>query len=425
MRWREYPVLPEDDAAYETLRASLDDDVARVLAYLVGRRESPAVDPDEATRLEVRVGTGLGREATIDALSTLEERDLVAVTSVARDTRGRPPKGWVAAADRDVLSSRVRSHHGLRLLERAGEVAAHFDTALPTDWLDGVDPRTRADDATALTVALNWRPNGLHAPLIAAADFDIYRTHGVAVSLNPARGSGAALDRLRDGIADVAVVGAASVCRASDEPLVPLALLHPRSMAVLYTTTERLGAPFTSVEQLRGRRLAVTPDSEVGRLARLFLAQTGVLDDVEVVSVAGDEREALERGDADVATGMPIDPHELGATGHEVSALAVADHFPVPGPALVTTAGTLLDAPDPVLRFLVGSTAGATAARRDPKRTAARVAERSGDDVESERWRIEHAHAADRETASEQGWGWQTVDAWERLEVALQQEAAG
>ena len=423
MRWREYPVLPDGDDRFEEFRAGLDDDAARVLAYLVGRRESDEVDVEEATRLAVRVGTGLGRDATIEALSTLETIGLVTSTTVERDTRGRPPKGWKAVADREMLSRQVRSHHSYRLLERAADVASHFGATLPTEWLADVDSTAAVpDDTTSLTVALNWLPNGLHAPLIAATDFGSYEDHGVTVSLEAARGSGSAIDRLRAGGVDIAVVGAASFCRAADESLVPLALLHQRSLAVLYTTTEQLGEPFASVEQMRGRRLAVTPDSEVSLLARLFLAQSNVLDDVEMVAVASDEQEALEDGDAAVATGMPIDAHELSTAGHDVSSLSVADHFPVPGPALVTTVSTLREEPAAVRQFLMGTIAGATAARNRLEQTAQRVTDRSGNDVASERWRIEHARDW---AAAERGWGWQTLDAWERLEIALRTEATG
>ncbi|MFC6836149.1 ABC transporter substrate-binding protein [Halomarina ordinaria] len=422
MHWRAYPVLP-DDARYEEFRAGLDGDAARVLAYLVERRESDEVDPDEATRLAVRVGTGLGRGTTVEALSTLESGGLATSTTVASDTRGRPPKGWRAAGDRDSLAARVRDGHGRRLLERAEAVATHFGATLPPGWLDDAETAASGDaDPATVRVALNWVPNGLHAPLIAAADFGCYEAHDVAVTLDAARGSGAAMAELRAGRADVAVVGAASVCRGADGSLVPLALLHQRSMAVLYTTTERLGEPFTSVEQLRGRRLAVPPDSEVGRLARLFLAQSRVADDVETVEVSGEEQAALGAGDAAVATGMPIDVHELATAGHDVASLSVADHFPVPGPALVTTTERLRDAPGTIRRFLTGTVEGATLAQQRPERTARRVADRSGDDVANERWRIEHA----RERATgERGWGWQTVDEWERLAVALRLEADG
>lgn len=423
MHRREYPVLPDDDALLAEFGVCLGADAARVLAYLVRRRESGRIDRPEATRLEIRVGTGLGRAATVDALSTLESLDLVTTTTVARERRGRPPKGWGAADTDDPRDRRLRAHHARRLLTHAAAMAPAFGASLPEEPApDSIDvPGDPVDD---LTMALNWQANGLHGPLLAAADLGIYGTHGLDIGFEPSRGSGAALDRL-GGDADLAVVGAASLCRATGA-LVPLCLLYQRSMAVLYTTDERLGSSFTSVEQLRGRRLAVTPDSEVGRLARLFLAHAGVLDDVETVAVAGDERAALERGEADVATGMPIDPHELATAGHGVTSLPVADHFPAPGPAVVTTAALAAESPATVARFLMGTLAGVTAARRDPERMARHVAERSDDDPESERWRFENADTRSTAAAAdEHGWGWQTHDAWDRLRVALRQEATG
>ncbi|MEF8843306.1 MAG: ABC transporter substrate-binding protein [Haloarculaceae archaeon] len=426
MRWREYPVLPDDDPLFSEFRLALDDDAARVLAYLVGRRESAEVEAEEATRLAVRIGTGLGREPTIAALSTLEGAGLVAETTVHRDTGGRPPKGWVAAADADTLAWRLRGQHSSRLLERAAEVADRFGTSLPAGWPGGLDlPTDPEDGGTDLTVALNWVPNGLHAPLLAALDAGVYADHGLDVELEAARGSGAALDRLDAGAADVAVVGAASLCRAVRGRFVPLALCYRRSMAVLYTTAERLDEPFTSVEQLRGRRLAVTPDSEVGRLARLFLARAGVLGAVEVVHTRGEERGALVDGDADVATGVLADPHELEGDGHEVSSLSVADHFPAPGPALVIDAATAAAEPVTVARFLMGTLGGTAAALRAPDRVAREVADRSGEDVASERRRVEHAlaGATDGRAFEAHGWGWQTTEAWERLDDALRQEA--
>jgi ABC-type nitrate/sulfonate/bicarbonate transport system substrate-binding protein len=428
MHWREFPVLPADDALFEEFRAGADTTVARVLAYLVRRRTDPEVEPAEATRLAIRVGTGLGREPVIGALSTLCADGLVAETTVDRGRPGRPPKGWVAAHDRETTARLVRSHHGDRLLERADEVARHFEVDLPDTWLAAVDARdvTPVDD-TDLTVTLNWLPNGLHAPLVAAVEFGHYERVGLTVTLESARGSGAAAERLRTGRTDLALVGAASVCSAAPASFVPLAHLRRRSLAVLYTTAERAGTPFTSVEQVRGRRLAVTPDSEVGRLARLFLARTGVLDSVDIVAVSGEERTALARGDADVATGMPVDAHELSEAGFEVSSLAVADHFPVPGPALVTTADSLRADPVAIHRFLVGTVAGVTTAHQRPAETATRVAERSGNTVANERWRIDHARsrAAERGLEDEHGWGRQTVEAWERLQTALRQEASG
>lgn len=422
MRWREYPVIPEDDERLASFRYSLDEGAARVLAYLTARRDHPDVDPDAATRLAVRVGTGLGRDPAIDALSTLEARGLVETTTVGSDARGRPPKGWVVTGDSDALRWRVRATHAEELLTTSAAVA----TALPDDWPDeGAVPAGEGVTTDSLELALNWTPNGLHAPLIAADGFGRYDDHGLAVTLDAARGSGAAIDRLVAEDADVAVAGAASLCLADDADLVPLALVHPRSLAVLYTTTERLGEPLDSVEQLRGRRLAVVADSEVGRLARLFLAQAGILDDVDIVPTEGEERDALVEGRADVATGMPTDPHELDAAGHEVHTLAVADHFPVPGPALVTRADVARRRPGVLARLLMGTVAGAATARREPERTAELVAERSGESVGTERWRLDSAHERADALDTDHAWGRQTVAGWERLRVALEQGVVG
>lgn len=426
MEWRAYPVLPDDDPRYAEFELGLRDGAARVLAYLAARRDDPEIDLAAATRLPIRVGTGLGREPTTAALSTLKARGLVGTTAVARDAPGRPPKGWVAAADAATLPWRVRATHATALLERAAELAGAFGVEPPDGWLDGVEPPTApVDDAVPLEVGLNWTPNGLHAPLIAADALGVYDEHGLAVDLAAERGSGAALDALRSGRVDVAVVGAASLCRAERGAFLPLALLRRRSLALLYTTTERLGEPFVGVEQLRGRRLATTPDSEVGRLARLFLSRAGVLAETEVAVTDGEERERLLDGSADVATGMPVDAHELTAEGFEVSTLSVSDHFPVPGPALVTTSETAVERPDALARLLAGTVAGAAAARRDVGRVAALVADRSGEEPASERRRVESAVGRTAEPApiSDRGWGWQTADDWERIRAALEQEA--
>ncbi|MFD1514170.1 ABC transporter substrate-binding protein [Halomarina rubra] len=428
MHWREFPVLPADETLFEGFRAGLDTRAARILAYLVRRRTDPEIETAEATRLSIRIGTELGREPTIAALSTLCANGLVEETTVDRERPGRPPKGWVAVHDSETTMRLVQSHHSYGLLEQADEVAKHFEVALPDAWFETVDPEDVTPvDRTSLTVALNWMPNGLHAPIIAAVESGHYERAGLDITLEPARGSGAATEHLRTGQADVALIGAASVCSAAPESFVPLAQLRQRSLAVLYTTTERLGAPFTSVEQVRGHRLAVTPDSEVGRLARLFLAHTGILDSVDIVAVSGEERTALARGDADVATGMPFDAYEFSEAGYEVSSLAVADHFPVPGPALVTTADTLQAGPKTMHRFLMATIAGVVTVHQQPEETAVQVATQSGDAVENERWRIDHAQsrAAERGVGRDHGWGRQTVEGWERLQVALRQEESG
>ncbi|WP_248896012.1 ABC transporter substrate-binding protein [Haloplanus halobius] len=422
MRIREFPVLgDEDERTVETFAAGLDREAARVLAYLVGREESDRFADEAASRLAVRVGVDLGRGRVSDALSTLTEQGLIAETTVESEAPGRPPKGWRAADGRDSTGTHVRAHHSAALLDRAATVGSALGDDIAVDTT-GPAPDDR--DAGALDIGLNWEPNGLHAPLFAGA----YADHGVDVTLTGCRGSRAALSAVADGDVDIGLTGAATLLRAHEagHDLVPLALYYQRAMVVLYTTRSVFGGPLRSVEDIRGRRVAMPDGSETGALGRLFLSQAGVVDDVTVVRADGEEREALLGGDADVATGVFTDPLELEAAGHDVDSVLVADHFPVPGPAFVVDRETLRERPDAVRGFLEGTMAGWTAARLDPAAAVDAVVDRNGEPPAAERRKLEQAidRFADSDAVDKHGWGWHSVETWQRLAIALEQADA-
>ncbi len=425
MRTREFPVLgPEDDPVVDALAVGLGREEARVLAYLVLCAENGA---GAASRLAVRIGTDLGRKRTGEALSTLEDAGFVSSISMQRGTSGRPRKGWQAADGRADLAAAVRRRHAEQLLGRARTVG---DRVAGTDLTDSdTDPGDSGiDDPTGETcrLALNWTPNGFHAPLFLAAERDFYT--GVDLSIRSARGSGQALQQVESGAADVGVVGSAVVCRAfaAGRPVVPVALFYQRAMTVLYTVRSVFGAELSSVEQLRGRTVAMPAGAETALLARLFLSQAGVVDDVDVVEAGGEERDELLGDDADVATGMAADPPALAAEGYTVDSILVSEQFPVPGPALVVHAEALCDPPAGLVGFLTGTMRGVVAATHDREAAAAAVAARSDDAVEAERRRLDVAldRFADSDTVREHGWGWQSVDDWQRLRMALRQTGA-
>jgi len=422
VRVREFPVLgDEDERTVEAFATGLDREAARVLAYLVGREESDRFSDEAASRLAVRVGVDLGRGRVSDVLGTLTDLGLVTETTVDSEAPGRPPKGWRAVAGRDRTVDRVRALHADALLDQAATVAATFGGDLPiTDADADADDR----DAGALDVGLNWEPNGLHAPLFGGT----YADYGVDVTLTGCRGSRAALSAVTDGDVDVGLTGAATLLRAhaSGNDVVPLALYYQRSMVTLYTTRTAFGGPLRSVEDVRGRRVAMPAGSETGALGRLFLAQAGVVDDVTVVRADGEEREALLDGDADVATGVFTDPLELEAAGYDVDSVLLADHFPVPGPAFVVRRDTLRERPDALRGFLEGTMAGWTAARTDPEAAVNAVADRNGADAADERRKLDGAldRFAGGDAVEKNGWGWHSADTWERLRIALEQAAA-
>jgi ABC-type nitrate/sulfonate/bicarbonate transport system substrate-binding protein len=423
VRVREFPILgDEDEPTVEAFATGLDREAARVLAYLVGRGESDRFSGEAASRLAVRVGVDLGRGRVSDVLGTLTDLGLVVETTVDSEAPGRPPKGWRADASRERTLTRVRARHSEALLDRAVTVAAAFDDP-PS--LDGMGPPPRDRDAGHVAVGLNWEPNGLHAPLCAAP----YTDHGVDGAPTGRRGSRAAVSAVADGDVDVGLTGAATFLRARPRAgVVPLALYYQRAMVSLYTTRSAFGGPLRSVEDVRGRRVAMPAGSETGALGRLFLAQAGVVDDVTIVRADGEEREALLDGDADVATGVFTDPLELSAAGHDVDSVLLADHFPVPGPAFVVRRETLRERPDALRGFLEGAMAGWSTARADPPAAVDALAAHDGVTVTvaDERRKLEDAldRFAGGDAVEKNGWGWHSPETWERLRVALDQAAA-
>jgi len=423
VRTREFPALgPEDEPVVDALAVGLGREEARVLAYLL---LCDGADP--VSRLDVRIGTGLGRERTVEALSALEGRDLTTATSIESGSTGRPRKGWQAAAGLDALAGRVRRQHALKLVGRAREVAAEFGLETGSG---GDDPEIPFDaaDADPTRVVLNWTPNGFHAPVFLAAEREFYRDAGVDLSVRPTRGSVRALDRVASGRADVGVVGSAVLCGALEEgrPVVPAASLYQRAMPVLYTVRSVFGAEFDSVEQLRGRTVAMPANSETALLARLFLSQAGVLGDVTVVDASGEERADLLEGRAGVATGMAADPPALAADGYTVDSILVSEQFPVPGPAIVVHADALADPPAALGGFLTATMRGVVATEHDRETAAGAVAARSEHAVDAERRRLNVAleQFSDSEAVRAHGWGWQSADDWRRLRMALGQTGA-
>lgn len=441
MRVREFPVLTDDDRALvDRLAAGLGDDPARVLAYLLRRAQRPEFADDPASSLAVQVGTELNRSTVRAALDRLVERDLVAETTIRDDTRGRPPKAWRPRRGVDETVARAYDRHAAALVAEASEFTddrsdladdqndladdRHGHTADQHDPSAGeVDPS--ADDADAsLSVALNWRPNGLHAPLFLADANGSYDDRGLSVELRPGDGSRAALDSVVAGDADVGIAGAATLvrARAAGDPVVPVASLYQHATATIYALEGTFDGAFERAAQLRGRRVGTPIDSEIGLLGRLFLSQAGVLDDVDVVDLGGEERDALVSGAVDAVTGSFADPRRLSTAGTPVESLAVADRFPIPGPAIVVRESALSDRRGALIAFLAAATAGWAAAERDPGTAATVVAERSDRSATEERRTVEEAveEFGSSETVRKRGWGWRRADAWRRLETALE-----
>ena len=417
MRTLEFWALADDDRdVVDRLAAGLGWAPARVLAYLLLRAD---VEDDPSTQLQIRIGTDLNRNAVTDALERLEDRDLVSRTTVRDDTPGRPPTAWTPVDGLDATVERTYRQHARRLLRQTSAVpGASVD-------LEDVGESATEPEGGRLVLGLNWLPNGLHVPFYAATLSGRYENSDVAVHIDHYEGSKRSIGSVVSGDADVGVAGAATVVRAREdgEPIVPIAVLYQRAMTVLYTTRDVFGEELESIEQLRGRRIGMPPESEMRVLGKLFLSQTDVAQDVQFVETAGEERRALLAGEADVVTGSFSDPRELAERGATVDSLLVADHFPIYGPVLIAREDTLADQYTLFVRFLVGTMHGWLEARRDGGSAVERIAAESGSTPERVRrtfgQAVEEFGGGDR--VREHGWGWQCTEPWVRLGTALRQ----
>ncbi|NUC73377.1 ABC transporter substrate-binding protein [Haloterrigena sp. SYSU A558-1] len=414
MRTRSVWVLDdEDDPIVDSIAAGLGRTPARILAYLLLRAER---ETDPTTNVHLQIGTGTNRTTISEAMARLESRDLVERTTVsAAASGGRPRTAWRPIADVEQTIEATYESHARALLELAESVRGGAAT----------EPRAEAaaPSHSPIEFALNWRPNALHVPIYAAAEW--YDAFGVDVRIDHRDGSRRALERVRSGEADLAVVGAATVvrARAAGEPIVPVALCYQRAMTVLYTVRETFGEPLRSVDQLEGRRVGMPPNAETRLLGRLFLSQIAVDEDVTVVDTNGEERDALRRGEADVVTGSIADPRELEREGATVDVLPITDHFPIYGPTIVVRERTLDERTREIANVLAGTTGGWAAARRDPGPAAERIAAESDDPPE--RIRRTFARAASDfgtgDVVRDRGWGWHRAEMWDRLRTALAQ----
>ena len=206
-------------------------------------------------------------------------------------------------------------------------------------------------------------------------------------------------------------------------------------MTVLYTTEAAFGGRLDGIEAVRGCRVGMPVGAETGILGRLFLSQSGVIDDVTVVDLSGEEEsDALATGRADVVSGSIGDVRELEAAGHTVDVLSVDGHFPIYGPTLVTGEDTVRERPAALSGFLAGTVAGWRVAAFEPETAvraiaAAEAAEETAEPKESAETGSEAVaeleRAVDRFGTSgdvaDHGWGWHDAAGWQRLSTALGQ----
>lgn len=425
MERRELPVLSQADDVYvDQLAAGLRRSAARVYVYLWLRSLDDDIETAPATQTAIQVGTGLSRKSIQDGIQTLEARGLAESKRVNTSNPGRPPNAWTTTEPLSAVLDRVFDQHGTHLLDQALTIS-DAECAAVDSTTDERATAVQTTDQETITVGLNWHPNGLQLPLFAARQNDHYSDRGLCVEFLAYNGSRQAVDAVVSGAATVGISGAATVtrARANGMPVVPIATLFQRPMVVFYTVRQRFGDRLDTVDQLSGRRVGMPVPSEMSTLGKMFLAQAGILEEVEIVHVEGEEHDALTSGDVDAVTGIFADPQRLDSASTTVDTLPVAAAYPIYGPTLIACEESLDRRRELLTRFLSGTTAGWAAATHDPGQAVDHLSERTDHSPERVRAVFERAveEFASTDELAKHGWGWQTPETWNRLETALEQ----
>ncbi|WP_255169037.1 ABC transporter substrate-binding protein [Natrononativus amylolyticus] len=409
---RTFPVLAADDQRLvDRLAVATSRPAARVLAYLL-RRDADDDLASVASRTAIGIGTGEHEKSVARALEALRSADLVTKTTAKTAGSGRPPDRWAVRRPEAATVRTLYRHHARALLAQAERLEGELSAALPAE-------STAATGGTgSLAIGLNWEPNALHLPLFAARDA---LPDSPSLSFESYAGSRAVVAAVAAGDVDLGVAGAVTACRErrAGREIVPVAVIFQRSTVVLCALEGRFDEPFTSMAQLGGRRVGIPSGTETGLLARFLLEQAGLAEAVDIVDLAGEERTALVSGEVDAVTGMSPDPGRLEREGHTVEVVAMAEQYPVYGPALIVHRETLERRRPLLERALTAVMAGRASATGQPAVDA--VATSAGETPAGVARTFERA--VERfdagETVRKRGWGWHTPDGWAGVRTAL------
>ncbi|WP_222919591.1 helix-turn-helix domain-containing protein [Natrinema sp. SYSU A 869] len=159
----------EDDPLVSRLAAGLGRTPARLLAYLLLRTDR---EDDPTTSIHLQIGTGVDRTTINEAVTRLEDRDLVERTTVrpSDSAGGRPRTAWLPTAGTQWTLEETYDGHAEALLDLADALREPEST--------GQRARSASSSPSPpLEVALSWRSNALHLPFhaaIAAAWYDAF-----------------------------------------------------------------------------------------------------------------------------------------------------------------------------------------------------------------------------------------------------------
>ena len=291
-------------------------------------------------------------------------------------------------------------------------------------WGDGAT--TTGPEVTDVSLLLNWKPSGLHAPYYAARARGYYEEEGLSLSsIESGQGSDFSATQAGLGNAPFAVTSGDQVLNVNSRDLSPrsVAVVMQRSPVVLFAAREHFGGPLSDAAQLEGATIGTGPGM-VRLLTELFLRRAGLVDSVELVNTGFDTVQQLLAGKVDAAGGVFGDVVDARHQDYAVDLLPVASAIPSYGHVIATAATFAEENPRTVRAFLRATARGSAWAHRNPGAATDHLVEAVPALAESrgrqrDKWTLMADDFVLSPAVREHGWGWSEPAPWRTLHGAL------
>lgn len=276
----------------------------------------------------------------------------------------------------------------------------------------------------SVSLLLNWRISGLHAPYFAALSNGFYEEEGFdEVEIESGQGSDFAAQQVAIGNTEFAISSSDQVLNVASRELSPrcVGVVMQHNPVVLFAPADR----FDEFEP--GALGGVTVGSGPGmvrQMAEAYLEHHGVLEDVEYVDSGFDTVQQLLTGEIDVAGGVFSDVVDAEHQGEEIERLAVGDAIPSYGHQVAVDAGFAEENPETVRSFLRATARGAVEADRDPEAAIDALVDRQPEleevrENQRDKWDLMREEYMPSPAVEANGWGWSEPEPWERTHETL------
>jgi NitT/TauT family transport system substrate-binding protein len=271
-----------------------------------------------------------------------------------------------------------------------------------------------------ISLLLNWKPSGLHAPYYAARAQGYYEEEGLSMSeITSGQGSDFAAKQTGLGQVPFAISSADQILNSNSRDLSPrsVGVVMQHNPSIVFTTRTAFDGPLTDTSQLRGRRVGTGPGM-VRVMTDLFLKESGVRSSVDLVDSGFNTVQQLLAGEIDAAGGVFADAVVAQTQGSTVDSIRVGPTIPSYGHVVATAREYAQANPEVVRSFLRATARGAAWAHRNPAQAVEHVVEDNQALAESRTqqrlyWEAMTGQYTLSPAVAAQGWGWSSADPWE------------